>query len=345
MKIGILTFPDVINHGAYLQAYALEKTIESFGHEVCLINYRNLRHYVNEYKALLLKKNLTEILFNLRKIRKFRDAQKKFGMKTRTFSVKEIKQVRFDLIVVGSDIVWNFKSPFLGQDPIYFGHSLNTQRLISYAPSFGYASQDEAIAQYVIDGLKKFSRISVRDENSKAIVKKAIGYDAKVVLDPTFLYDYTGCEIEPAFDNFILVYGSGLRPGEIEQTRDFAHKNQLKTVAISLNQKWCDHNVVALDPFEWLGFFKKASYIVTSLFHGTIFSIKYNKQFCVSMNEFIENKALPILNRCLLNNQILSGDVSVADALANRIDYDFTNSAIDNMAAFSLDYLRKAIND
>lgn len=38
MKIGILTHPLDYNYGCLLQAYALQKTIKSMGHEVVTIN-------------------------------------------------------------------------------------------------------------------------------------------------------------------------------------------------------------------------------------------------------------------------------------------------------------------
>ncbi len=217
MKVGILTFPDVINHGAYLQAYGLAKTIESLNHKVSLIPYKNFKHWLNEYKALLVKKNPALAFSNFLKILKFRSAQKKLNLKKITFLKNKINREHYDTIVVGSDIVWNFISPFLGKDNIYFGHGLNTNRIVSYAPSFGYVENDKEIPDYVVDGLKKFSHISVRDENSKEVVKKAIGKEPQIVLDPTFLYDYYGQEIEPRFENYMLIYAFGLRPEEKTQ--------------------------------------------------------------------------------------------------------------------------------
>src|SRR5690606_18538771 len=40
MKIGVLTFHNVPNFGAFLQAYALKRVVESFGHEVQIINLK-----------------------------------------------------------------------------------------------------------------------------------------------------------------------------------------------------------------------------------------------------------------------------------------------------------------
>ena len=337
MKIGILTFPDVINHGAYLQLYALSETIQAQGHQTEIIHYRNFRHWLNEYRAHLLKKNPSIIHYNLLKIRRFSIAQRKLNMQGLIFSSKRIASEAYDAIVVGSDIVWNFESPFLGHDPIYFGHGLRTKKLFSYAPSIGYADPDNNIPEYVVSGLQKFNYISVRDENSSRLVKNAIGKDAQVVLDPTFLYDYNGEEIQPQFEKFVVVY-------EIEQVKSFAKRHRLQLVSVAYYHAWCDHNVIALDPFEWLGYFKHASYVVTSMGHGVMFSVKYNKQFCVSMNEFIESKLATLFSRLGLRSQVLGIENGVGGALYREIDYQNVNIIMNEMIGDSMTFLAGALD-
>ena len=348
MRIGILTFHDSLNHGAYLQAYSSMKTIEKLGHEAVIINYTNPRHQEHPYRMLFRLRGIRSLTYRLERIsryRKFREAHRRFRLTSFTTSHEEVGKELFDVVLVGSDIVWNFKWDRLGRDPIYFGHHLNTSKLISYAPSFGAVTLDDDIPEYVRTGLKKFHAISVRDENSRVLVRKAADRDATVVLDPTFLTDWNGMEVEPVLEGYVLVYAFELTPREIDEIRRFARDRGLRTVAVVYKQKWCDLFVNAMDPFEWLGFFRKADYIATSTFHGTVFSLKYNKQFSVSMNEHIQSKTEPLLEKLDLRSRILSEGNPFDESVTAQIDYAPVNTKLAAMANSSLDFLIRAIND
>jgi len=246
--------------------------------------------------------------------------------------------------LIGSDIVWNYKWAFLGHDPIYFGNGLNPEKLISYAPSFGDISPDSELPDFVIDGLKRFSKISVRDDNSAKIVGKALGLKPQVVLDPTLICDLFGEEKDNDIaEDYLLVYAFKLKPEEIKSAIRFAEENGLKTVSVAYSNKWCDENIVSVGPFEWLGYFKKAKYILTSTYHGTIFSIKYGKTFAVSTNDAIANKINTLLDICDLRERIVKSDAKVELILNSEIDYTKVKSLLDPKAKASLDYLQGSL--
>ena len=52
MKIGILTFHCAINYGAVLQAYGLQETLKSMGHEVYVIDYRP-KYLIKPYRLFV----------------------------------------------------------------------------------------------------------------------------------------------------------------------------------------------------------------------------------------------------------------------------------------------------
>jgi len=343
VKVGILTFHDGINHGAYLQCLALLKIISNIGYEVEVINYKNFRHWLNEYKCFLMVKNPNLLFKNIIKIIKFKKEQKQFPLSKFTFSGSHVAQNFYDRIVVGSDIVWNFKNPLFGFDPIYFGHFLNTNKLISYAASFGAIDKGEFIPEYAKIGLGRFNEISVRDLNSLEIVKQLGRTDGKIVLDPVFLYDFAEHEINCNKSDFILVYGHLRNTNNIAQLKKFALKNGLKTIAVAYYQSWCDENIVAVSPFEWIGYFKKAKYIVTSTFHGTIFSIKYNKNFITIPNVYIYNKIEYILNLLELRHRIGGKEVKLDDIFTKKIDYTEINRKLNKHIIDSLGFLNKAL--
>ena len=51
IRIGVLTFHNAINFGAYLQAYCLSKYFErTYNVTICFLNYKNKNHYYNDLR-------------------------------------------------------------------------------------------------------------------------------------------------------------------------------------------------------------------------------------------------------------------------------------------------------
>jgi len=344
MKVGILTFHNGINHGGFFQAFSTYSFLKANSYDVEIINYKNKRHWFAEYKAFLLTINPKTLFLNIRKIRSFKNDQKQMRMSKFTTNVSDIS-LDYDAIVVGSDIVWNYEWAWLGKDPIYFGHGLNTNKLISYAPSFGPIDcKDTTIPNYVKKGLENFSHLSVRDENSKCLVKRASNKDVKVVLDPVFLLDTVNMNNNIIFNKpFILIYAFQLRDSDISQIKDFAYKNNLKTVAVGYSQPWCDDNFTTLGPFDWISYFSKASYILTSTFHGTLFSLKYKKNFITSNNVPISNKVKTILSKIGLLDRLTDGDLNFSKLYSSEIDYNLVSDKLDPLIKESKNYLLGAL--
>jgi len=342
LKIGILTFHDGINHGAYLQCYSLSRILEESGYNVEIVNYKNFQHWLNEYKVFLLTKKIKVLINNINKIRKFRKSQKKFKLKKLIFSHRGVQKSRFDTLIIGSDEVWNFKNPLFGYDPIYFGHNLNVDKIIAFATSFGNVTVKDNIPQCIINGLKKFNAISVRDKNSQQIIKKILGFKPNIVLDPTFLYNFNGEEVEPPYKNYILVYAVGLQMKYIEELKKIGKRQNKKMISIAYNNNWCDINVIALDPFEWIGYFKNADYVITNTFHGTIFSIIYKKQFISIPHKDKKNKIISFIELLPLKNVLINNDLS--STVDIKIEYDTIIKKLDLLRKKSLQYLMENIN-
>lgn len=325
-KIGLLTFPTVTNHGGYLQAFATFNLLKERGYEVSVINYRNKSHLFNEYRALFIKKNIKYSFINLKRFYKFRSAQKRFLMDNMTTEIKKINTDKFDIVIVGADIVWNYDTPFVGKDPIYFGKGLEDKFLISYAASMGNSDKNKPIPEYVTNGVKNFSCISVRDQNSINILD-VMNQKGVITLDPCLIYDYSKFEIKPNItQEYILVYAFEYTDEDILEIKTFAKNKSLKIISIGFNtiHNWCDENIMVLDPLEFLGYYRYASYVFTSTFHGTLFAIKYKKNFALRMNFTIERKVNTILEELKLTNQVI--DKSLKECWENNIDYTYVDT-------------------
>lgn len=315
MKIGILTFHDGINHGGFYQAYFLQQYLLSIGQNVEIINYKNDLHWLNEYKAFLITKNPSRLVRNIIKIINFRIDQKLLKAWPRRLITKPecLKNItkRYNYIIVGSDVIWDYEFKFTGNDPVYFGYYLYpTHGLISYAASMGRSSCRPP--EYVINGLKKFNKISVRDDNTKEIVERYTGIDAIKVVDPTLLLNLgelrIGNKMNSKFKeigDYILLYAYYFPDSWKIAIQEFANKYDLAIVVIGYPQNIKSINKIHIGPVAWLEAFQFAKYIVTSTFHGTIFSILTNKPFVTIANSAIDNKAGTLLRDFGLENRYL----------------------------------------
>ncbi|NCS98918.1 polysaccharide pyruvyl transferase family protein [Candidatus Parcubacteria bacterium] len=336
--VGILTFFDGINHGAFLQCYGLYKKVEKMGYKVKIISYKNPIHWIKEYKIFLWTKRVNLLIKNIKKIAKFKKEQKKIP-KTR-FKLVNRNIPYFDNIIIGSDIVWNYKNPLFGKDLIYFGYKLKTENLISYAPSFG-SIREHFLPKIIKEHLKKFKKISVRDENSKIILDKN-NIISELVLDPTFLYDFGKEAIIPTEEKYILVYAFTINEESINQIKKFSRERKLKIISIGYKQDWSDKDIVDVSPFEWVGYFKKADYIITSTFHGTIFSLKFKKSFYIIPNEPINNKIEYILKQLNQKGRIFIKGKEIKDILNLGYDKDY-DKKLSSMIRESEKYLTESL--
>lgn len=301
-KIGILSFPSACNYGAFLQVYALQKYLLLKGYDVEVINYRNKNHYLNEMRAMFLKRNLSLIFFNLIRLLSFRLSQKSFSMSAMTFDINKVNTRKFDYIVIGGDIVWDFNTSFLGHDPVYFGHNLNADKLITYAASAGNAKADKA-PYYVQDGLKNFSSLGVRDFETFKITESAECHK-EIVLDTTLIYDFSFDERRVYSEDYILIYAFEITDKDKIQIINFAKDRNLKILSITFNEnlKWVDKNYFYISPLNFLNLIKNASFIYTSTFHGLLLSLKYRKQVALRNNSTIKSKCSWLMNELNLNS-------------------------------------------
>jgi hypothetical protein len=326
---GIATFHDGFNYGAFLQVYALQNYLLEAGINNEIINYKNRKHWLNEYKCFLVTKDPQRLVSNIVKMSKFRKDQKKF--KQTRFSSKPgaFSNNDYDTVFFGSDEIWNFRLPLFGEDRFYFGEGIPAKQRVAYAASFGNLNAGTLMPEKIRTLLAGFKAISVRDENSALMLKKNIGIDAQIVLDPTLLYDFSGHEEECFFDDFIMVYSAAqFDQSTQKKIREYADLRGKRLISVGYQHKFCDVSKIGIGPFEFLGYYKKADVVITSMFHGTLFSIKYKKNFCVVTDAYRVNK-MSLLMVLGLQARIYGNGRSFSDILGTEIDY----KSVDNILA------------
>ncbi|WP_322975913.1 polysaccharide pyruvyl transferase family protein [Limosilactobacillus reuteri] len=364
--MGIMSMQRIFNYGSFLQAYSLKKIIENLGCFVEFIDYHPGEPVVLDNKSFRLPK-VDKVLATLKisaplkeKIKYIRYkknyAYKYFPLlKLDTYNYSTDK---LDVLIIGSDEVFNCvqSNPNVGLAPDLFGQENEATKLISYAASFGNTTFDK-LEEYGLESriskwLNDFNRISVRDQNSFNIVRRLIGKQPVINLDPVLIY-FNKRNLQKVKrsikvkDKYLLLYGYNGRFSneECERIRKFANLHNLKVYCIGGLQNYCD-SFIDCDPFEVLSYFEKAEFIITDTFHGTIMSIINQKNFITLVrNSGYGNsqKLDDLLEKVKLKSRKLTDLSKLDQYLACEIDYTTTNRILDNERKKSISYLMEEV--
>lgn len=304
MRVGILTYHDGPNHGAFLQAWATLQTLKSRGFEAEIINYKNLNHHRQEGKFSLSSLRNPVFAWQMwRKQRAFRCAHQQFNLGRSVDQAEQLQSLHYDAVVIGSDVVWNYQ--LFGYDPVFFG-ALNADKRISFSASFGAVRSEDAHPVAMAAALKRFDAISVRDTNSREIVNKVSGREAEITLDPTLVYDFAveskGKEAR-APESTLLVYSYRQKPAAIACASAYAREHNLNIDCVGYPPpvrapRYCRDVDMSCGPFEWVERFASAHTIHTSTFHGVVFSLKFEKPFLFTSGDATYNRVSSLLNFC-----------------------------------------------
>ena len=208
MKIKTITCHDVYNHGASLQAFALQQYLEEQGHEVEIIDYKpdylsghynlckvnNLNwdtNIVSRFIYILIK--LPFRLLDLQRKQAFDNFRKKYLVLTskRYTTNVELKEncPKADVFIAGSDQIWNTIFPNGRDAAFYLDFAPKESKKIAYAASFATESVVLEYKDFVKQMLQNFNYIAVREQGAIDILKTLGIYDGTWVCDPVFLLD------------------------------------------------------------------------------------------------------------------------------------------------------------
>ena len=305
MKIAILTFHRAYNCGAMLQAWALQTVLERKGHEVvfpdcndvgewCKLDFngrggriRCLARYIYENLRFRGLPILRKIVFQ-----KFLNKH----LKHKKFNENEWENL--DLVVVGSDQVWNERSAGEKNAPIFIGEGIpESVPMVGYGISAG----DKKLAKTNIDrlfnvGKTRFNKLSWRESSLRDI----LGLTGPVVCDPTLLLtkdDYHGIEHSSRLvdEPYLFVYAVSDADEIVSTAYKVAKAMKLKCIVADVYREDFLHNgkpnIWALPPDRFLTYIRDADAVIVSSFHGCVFSVLYGKPFvCLSGEETQSNE-------------------------------------------------------
>ncbi len=297
MKIAIMTWFSYMNYGTFLQATALCKKLEAFGHEVKIIQY-----YPREKEELLPDKSLLSE-FTDKVIRKIKNrgvrniiaekngdifkaySEKYFNLTRKCESLSDLEGLNkeFDAFICGSDQVW---SPLAFDSHYFLDFVKNPDKKIAYAPSMGVT---EIKVKEIEDEIKKllenFEKISVREESGSEFVSSVKGRKIPVTLDPTLLLAKAEWaeifNIKEKKEKYLLAYFLGNNEKYIKRSEKIARKLNLEFRIVPVFEKDLSRTgaLSSVGPEEFADLFYNAEYVCTDSFHGVAFAVNFGKDF------------------------------------------------------------------
>jgi hypothetical protein len=324
-KIGILTFHRCINYGSYWQARCLVEGLRSRGHDAVLLEHVSRKVNRAEWKCALQPVLPTPIpksdypLYAL-KMLKFFSTFASLPCSSRFELENPVDMESYDLVIVGSDEVWNLSHPWYGGCPLFYGCGIRAQRLASYAASFGNYHASEGLNQTWAGRLQRFKWISVRDENSRAIIRTSLDVDPDLVLDPCLqFFRYPKKKERNRFPPYVAVYGHNFSGWFNRELRRWAKSRGYLLVSVGYRNDWADKQWITAGPKQFAHFMANAEAVATNFFHGCVFALLNTKPLVCELSPYRSTKVQDLM-------RTLGGEKHLVSESTPQADY---NTALD----------------
>ena len=372
-KIGLLTLVGRKynnNIGAILQAYALQRIIKKLGFDCEIIDFEPpidmknslIMPLVASIKARGFKWTLLRafdrLLRERERIKGCYDFKKAYlNFTPQTFKDKDdLRHLDYDIYIVGSDTVWSPKIHIKALR-VYLLEFVKNRKKISYATSIWYPIPDRLCPIYK-SLLRDFDFISVREETSARYLKECgIEIDPEIVLDPTLLLSKEEWKRiskppeETVERPYIMFYDVHPTKGLISEVFSIAKKRGVNIVT-NITAKYTPFmkfnypRVYSFySPAEFLWLVENAEYIITTSFHGTIFSVLFRKPF-YSIKPTISpaNKIFDFLKKVGLEDRFIRNPKDLkSKGLNDDINWKNTERRLKREVNHSIHFLKKAL--
>ena len=333
MRIGIFTIY-LANYGAVLQAYALKKSIER-------INPANIVEVVDFYthspykifktrSTNPIKNFIKNVLvfthyFELRRRnnREIAFLNKYMNLSSRVeYHEKEFESIcpQYDIYLTGSDQVFNPNSPYT---KVFYQQFSRTNGIrAAYASSFGLSNLKKNLPKQYLNYLREFDYLSCREDDGALFMREVTSQKVPQVIDPTLLLskeEWDKIAVVPDFSGYLLSYNLNGGQPLLDYATKLARLKNLQHVCITQHAeqilKGPDKIIFDAGPGEFIGLFQQAEYVVTDSFHGTMFSLIFERPF----NTFIavsssSRRILSVLEKFDLLSNIAKNDSDIKES-------------------------------
>lgn len=349
--IGILGIWFYQNYGSVLTTYALGRFLQKNEKEIILINNKPM--FDPNHPALNGNLDIEDF---------FRKQSFEISLPYKTKGQLRGLNRHVDCFITASDQLFNWFLSVEINGYTYFQDFVQADKTkIAYATSFGDGYNFFKKEYYACKPLlQQFDAISVREDLYIDIINHEFDIDATFNMDPVFLiskeeYNLLAEQSKLQNEDYILAYILDITPDKLNLIHSFEEIYKKQVIIVTepsfLGQERLLENhieSIVKNPniYDWLYLFKNASLVITDSYHGTLFSVIYNKNFFSIIN-YLRGRIRfhSILNRLNLKDRLLEVNTEITpDILNTSIDYEEVNKILQNEVRKSSNWLIDNIN-
>ena len=371
MRIGLLSPYYSHNYGTVLQAFALEYYLETKGHKCEYIQYCLFKNPLEKVLFIIMhplfllrffkyrKQNSKSLKYDylnfdvysqvLEKNKEF--CEKHISLSPQVCSYFNSRRLNsdYDLFVVGSDQTWS--PEIIYNYSVFFLPFVElSSKKASYACSFGTSHIDDNYKKFLKRSLMSFKYLSCRDKKNTDMLTSLLQKSVTNVIDPTLLLnkDVWSEFMKPVNmpSKYILCYILGEKQCITDYAQKIALEKGLPVYHILTRPCHEKHQNVlkGIGCQEFLYLIANCELLVTDSFHGTIFSINFQKNF-VSFDKYVglsydNGRLVDVLSEFnLLDHYHIDSDFSYH----SEIDYTPVNDILQAKRQESMQYLQNML--
>lgn len=350
IKVGILTFHRCINYGSYWQARALAEGLRRCGYVAVILDHRcpqaTRAEWRNAFQPTLPQRTpRRDYPAYATKTRRFLQAITALPL-SRPFPMDDPADMEpCDVVIVGSDEVWNFRHPWYAAQPLFFGEGLRANRIISYAASFGCHDATFALDSPWTERLRGFSALAVRDGNSRQIVSQSLGADPALVLDPCLQFPEIVRRARAPAGEYeeAVVYGHNFPAALVAAVRAWAKTRGVRLVSLGYRNDWADDQRLDAGPEGFAEAMGAARAVITNFFHGCVFALVNARPFVCSASAYRWHKIASLVEVARAQGHLVSAGDSESRIQSLLDTAPATELALGRMRRQSSAYLDHAL--
>lgn len=356
--------PLCANYGGTLQNWALQQVLKRMGHEPITLRFpvvyqgMSSMHYWLKVFPMQLARFIAHKFMggkyempltigawkkSVSGMERFVDEHINVTEYLPNLTMEDVKRYGVEALVVGSDQIWR-PVKYDAVNYYFLGFAKNSDILrITYAPSVALDEWpfNESTTAQLKELIKRFYAVSVREESSVKLIKDNLGVEAQWVLDPTLLLkkeNYLAvCNNVPQNKKpFVFAYILDMNEDKRQMAEKVAKEHGCSVCYLTADK------VKAEDTIEkWLANFRDSEFVITDSYHGTVFSLIFQKQFYTFYNTYRGNARMDSLKKLTgLEDRFLT---ILNNEIGNSIDFVEVETQINRMRGVSVKFLKEAL--
>ena len=368
-KTGIITFHRSYNCGSMLESYAIQRYLSKIGIENEIIDFSNIgqrKLYAIFFECNSIKNIIKNILLipHKRRIDRNNAKYEEFKEKYMTLSeeeyydIKQLSDTGYDIIIAGSDQIWNIT--IQDGDEAYFLPWVHRAKKVAYAPSFGaknilvWAEKPEKYKTWLDD----FAALSIREKNGAKWMWELTGKSAEILPDPTLMLDEE--EYDKLLDmhiyshtNYIFFYCPSFQNDICKMVKKISDKYNMKVIVWSTKSyytravyRYGFKLPVYESPSVYLSLIKGAELVITTSYHGAIFSTIFRKKIYVIKNGGMygdDDRVKTLLESIRMSERLISCEYRDDYDYLQTVNYEIYEQELERLRKKAYDYLVKNV--